>query len=159
MRRAAILAATAALVSCAALSAASAASQAGPPGCTADATKKLVHEFAGDFNTGRLTRINRLWAPSPRFQWYSTGEPGRRLGRAAKDRATLVPYLRSRVRVHERILITKLGAGYNSTQNTVDFGGKLVRTADDRPPPRGPQDFKGAADCVSGKPLLIVWSM
>ena len=37
----------------------------------------------------------------------------------------------------------------------VNFSGKVVRSADDIRP-RPPQDFKGAADCVSGRPTLIV---
>jgi hypothetical protein len=164
----ALLAAMAALVSAGALAATGSASQAEPPGCTAAATKALVHEFVGDLNTGRLARIDQLWAPAPRFQWYSALPPGGRGGPASKNRATLIPYLRTRVRVHERILITRLVAGYNPIQNTVDFGGKLIRTADDIKPrlvpgPNGLRpirhDFKGAADCVSRRPLLIVWSM
>jgi hypothetical protein len=99
-----------------------------------------------------------MWAPAPRFQWFSTGPPGARLGERAKDRSTLVKYFRTRVRARERIHLTLLGAGYDPAQNVVNFGGKLVRTARDIRP-RGPQDFKGAADCVSGPPRLIVWSM
>jgi hypothetical protein len=134
-------------------------------GCTAEATKALVHRFVGDLNTGRLTAIDRLWAPAPRFQWFSTPS---RSGNASKDRATLISYIRTRVREHERILLTVLGAGYDPRRHDVDFGGKLIRSANDMAPElvRGPRGlrpirrpFKGAADCVSGKPLLIVWSM
>jgi hypothetical protein len=63
-----------------------------------------------------------------------------------------------RVRVHEPLRFTALRAGYDPGKEIVNFSGKLVRRADDirrRPP----QDFKGAADCVSGRPTLIVWSM
>jgi hypothetical protein len=133
--------------------------------CTAGATEALVHQFVGDFNTRRLARIDRLWAPAPRFQWYSTPS---RSGDASKKRATLIAYLRTRVREHERILLTQLGAGYDPRRKIVDFGGKLTRSADDIRPqlvhgPHGPRPiqhpFKGAADCVSGHPVLIVWSM
>jgi hypothetical protein len=62
------------------------------------------------------------------------------------------------VRVHERIRLTQLGAGYAATRDIVNFGGKLVRSADDIRS-RAPQDFKGTADCVSGRPVFIVWSM
>ena len=48
-------------------------------GCTAAATKALVHQFVGDFNTSRVARIDQLWAPTPRFQWYSTIGAGERL--------------------------------------------------------------------------------
>ena len=128
------------------------------PGCTAEATKGLVEKFARNYSSGRVAVIVRLWAPEPRFQWFSTGPPGARLGGRAYDHATLAAYFRKRVRLHERIQIVQVAAGYDSARNIVHFAGKLVRSADDlRPTP--PHDFKGAADCVSGKPSLIVWSM
>lgn len=139
-----------------------------PAGCTAAATRALVHTFVGDFNTGRLRAIDELWAPAPRFQWYSTGGRGSRLGGDAKDRATLIPYLRDRAETHERILLVRLAAGYDARRNIANFGGKLIRSADDITPrlvsgPNGRRpirhDFKGAADCVSGHLRLIVWSM
>jgi hypothetical protein len=127
-------------------------------GCTADTTKALVYTFVGRYDNGRVKTINRLWAPEPRFQWYSTGPPGARLGRSAYNRATLAAYFRARVRVHERIRLTELRAGYDPRRRIVNFAGKLVRSADDLRA-RPPHDFKGAADCVSGRPSLIVWSM
>jgi hypothetical protein len=131
------------------------------PGCTAVTTQALIRTFVSDLNTGRLEAVNRLWAPAPRFQWYSTGAPGRRTGPKAKVRATLIPYLRGRVKMHERIKLVRLGAGYDPARRLVDFGGKLLRNADDIAPRQRSivHDFKGAADCISGRPLLIVWSM
>jgi len=105
-----------------------------------------------------VATIDRLWAPEPRFHWFSTGPPGARLGSRAYDRMTLAAYFRARVRVHERIRLTELGAGYDSRRNLVHFRGKLVRRADDLRP-RPSHVFKGAADCESGRPWLIVWSM
>ena len=133
--------------------------QAGPqaPRCTAEATKALIRSFVADYNTGRLATIDRLWAPAGRFQWFSSSPPGARLGPRAYDRTTLISYFRGRVREHERILITKLGAGYDPKRNIVNFGGKVMRRADGMKP--RVLDFKGAADCVSGHPSLIVWSM
>jgi hypothetical protein len=128
-------------------------------GCTTQATKALVQRFVNDYSSGRVALINRFWAPAPRFHWFSAGSPGARLGPRAYDRSTLAAYFRARVHVHERIRLTELRVGYDPKRNIVNFSGKLVRTADDRPPPRAPQDFKGAADCLSGHPLLIVWSM
>jgi hypothetical protein len=127
-------------------------------GCTATATKALVRTFVRSYGEGRVAAIDRLWAPAPRFQWFSTGPPGARLGSRAYDRATLAGYFRTRVRVHERIRLTRLGAGYDPRRHLVRFAGKLVRSADDLRP-RPPQAFKGAADCVAGRPTLIVWSM
>jgi len=127
-------------------------------GCTADATKSLVHAFVTDYGRGRVAAIDRMWAPAGRFRWYSTGSPGQRLGQAAHRRDTLAAYFRTRARRHERIRITQLGAGYDPNRAIVNFGGKLVRSADDLPPTAA-HDFKGAADCLSGAPRLIVWSM
>ena len=127
--------------------------------CTADATRVLVRSFARDYSAGRVAAINRMWAPAPRFQWFSTGKPGERSGRPAHVRSTLARYFRSRAKVHERLRLTELGAGYDPARDIVDFGGKLVRSADDIRRRRPPHDFKGAADCVAGRPMLIVWSM
>jgi hypothetical protein len=128
-------------------------------GCTADATRTLVQSFVRDYSGGRVAVINRMWAPAPRFQWFSTGKPGERAGAPSRVRSTLARYFRSRVRVHERLRLTKLGAGYDPARDIVHFGGKVVRSADDIRPRRPPHDFKGAADCVAGRPMLIVWSM
>ena len=132
--------------------------QASEARCTATATKALVRTFVRSYGEGRVAAIDRLWAPAPRFRWFSTGPPGTRLGRAAYERGTLAGYFRARVRVHERIALIRLVAGYDPRRNLVHFSGKLVRRADDLRA-RPPQDFKGAADCVAGRPTLIVWSM
>jgi hypothetical protein len=128
-------------------------------GCTADATIALVRVFVASYSKGRLARLEAFWAPAGRFHWFSTGPPGKRLGRSAYDRSTLEAYFRMRVLAHERIRLVEVRAGYSAARDLVDFSGKLIRSADDRPAPRAPQDFKGAADCVSGSPRLIVWSM
>jgi hypothetical protein len=128
-------------------------------GCTADATRALVQSFVRNYSAGRVAVINRMWALEPRFQWFSSGKPGARLGRPAHVRSTLARYFRSRIRVHERLRLTELGAGYDPARDIVNFAGKLVRSADDIRPRRPPHDFKGAADCVSDRPMLIVWSM
>jgi hypothetical protein len=127
--------------------------------CSADATRVLVHSFVRNYSAGRVAAINRMWAPVPRFQWFSTRRPGARLGRAAYVRSTLARYFRLRVRVHERLRLTELGAGYDPARDIVNFGGKLVRSADDIRQRQPPQNFKGGADHVSGRPTLIVWSM
>ena len=135
------------------------AAQTRASACTADATRALVHSFARSYSAGRVAVINRMWAPEPRFQWFSTGKPGARLGPPAYVRSTLARYFRSRVRVHERLRLTELRARLDPTRGIVNFSGKLVRSADDIRLRRPPHDFKGAADCVAGRPMLIVWSM
>src|SRR5919201_5855970 len=120
--------------------------------CTADTTKPLIQAFVRNYGDGRVGVINRMWAPEPRFRWFSSGEPGARLGPPAHVRSTLARYFQSRVRVHERLRLTELRARYESQRRIVHFSGKLVRSADDIRPRRLPHDFKGAADCVSGGP-------
>ena len=128
--------------------------------CTAGTTKALIRAFVRNYGAGRVRIIVRMWAPEPRFRWFSSGKPGARLGPPAYVRSTLAGYFRSRIRVHERLRLTELRAGYDPATRIVNFSGKLVRSADDiRRRPRPPHDFKGAADCVSGRPTLIVWSM
>src|ERR671925_899081 len=126
--------------------------------CTAGTTKTLIQAFTRNYSAGHVAVINRMWAPEPRFRWFSSAKPGARFGPAAYVRSTLARYFRSRIRVHEGLHITELRARYEPRRKIVNFFGKLVRSADDIPS-RPPQDFKGAADCVSGRPTLIVWSM
>ena len=125
-------------------------------GCSAEATEALIRKFVVRYNRGDVAAIDRMWATA-RFGWFSTIRPGARLGSAANDRATLAAYFRARVRVHERLRVTRLGAGYDPSRHIVNFAGKLVRSADDLRPTL--HDFKGATDCSSGGPILIVWSM
>jgi hypothetical protein len=153
-----VVAAATATTSGASLTTASERTQISAGGCTVASTTQLVHVFVANFNRGRVEAAARLWAPAPRFQWYSTTQPGRRLGSRSKDRSTLVAYFRSRARLHEKMRLTKFAAGYDPKRNEVNFGGKLIRSADDAPRPPKERDFKGAADCISGRPSLIVWS-
>ncbi len=127
-------------------------------GCNAPTTKTLVQTFVRDYNAGEVSAIDRLWAREPYFQWFSSGAPGARLGPTAYNRTTLAAYFRARVRAQERLRLTELHTGYDRARNIVNFSGKLVRSAADLPTPLS-HDFKGAADCISGKPTLIVWSM
>jgi hypothetical protein len=127
--------------------------------CTTGATKALIRTFVDGYARGHVAAIDRFFAPAPRFLWFSTIAPGRRLGEASTKRSTLASYFRTRVKRHERLRIITLRAGYDPQREIVNFSGKLVRKADDaRPSPR-PKDFKGAADCVDGTPKIIVWSM
>lgn len=127
-------------------------------GCTAAATTQLAHAFVANLNRGNIEAAVRVWAPAPRFQWYSTTRPGTRLGNRSKDRSTLASYFGSRARMHEKIRLTEFGAGYDPKRNIVNFGGKLIRSADDASGTPKQRDFKGAADCKSGHASLIVWS-
>ena len=140
------------------MSAVPAWSQPSPGACSASATRTLVRSFVSNYSRGRVATIDRFFAPATRFLWFSSGSPGARLGPPSHVRATLAAYFRARVRVHERLRLTALRAGYDPAREIVNFGGKLVRSADDIRS-RRPHDFKGAADCRAGVPRFIVWSM
>jgi hypothetical protein len=127
-------------------------------GCTAASTTRLVYGFVASFNRGRIEAADRAWAPAPRFQWYSTTQPGKRLGSSSMDRSTLASYFRSRARMHEKIQLTQFHAGYDPKRDIVNFAGKLIRRADDASRTPKQRLFKGAADCKSANPSLIVWS-
>ena len=126
--------------------------------CDANGATGLVRRFVVAFNHGQARAAAKTWAQEPAFQWFSASSPGRRLGPAAYDRATLASYFRSRARVHELLKITQFNAAYDPNRNIVNFSGKLIRTS--RNVASAPaSDFKGAAACLDGKPTLIVWSM
>ena len=44
--------------------------------CTAATTKALVRTFAADYSRGRVAAIDRMFAPEPYFQWFSSSAPG-----------------------------------------------------------------------------------
>ncbi len=136
----------------------SAAAAQSTAACNAATTKALVRTFAADYSKGRVAAIDRMFAPEPYFQWFSSNaRGGSRLGGKAYDRTTLAAYFRARARVHERIVLARLSAKYDPNRNLVNFGGELLRSADDAPAARHP--FKGAAACRPGGPSFIVWSM
>jgi hypothetical protein len=130
-------------------------------GCSTSSVKSTVRAFASAYDRGRASIAERYFAPEPTFEWFSTGPPGSRLGAPARDRATLRAYLAARARLHEKLSITVLDAGYDSRRRDFDFGGKLIRTSDDHAAATAgrPQDFKGSAVCRGGRPVLFVWSM
>ena len=62
------------------------------------------HGFVA-FDRGDYAKLDSLFATKPDFQWYSSPPPGRRLGRAAGDRDTLIPYIRRRHARHDRLCL------------------------------------------------------
>jgi hypothetical protein len=126
--------------------------------------RTLVGRFFAGFAAGNTSRLDALFAAddgdgdagTPSFQWYSTDGPGRRLGRAAADRATLMPYFASRHRLGERLRLIWLSRGVNAN-GYFHFQFKLVRQARDLRPTRF--DGKGAATCAGTRARIAVWSM
>jgi hypothetical protein len=117
--------------------------------CTAADGKDVVRSFAGAWNRGDVAGAASMWARKPEFKWLSGPN---RLGPRAYDRSTLRSYIRSRVRLHERLRIVALRARYEAARNIVNFSGMLSRGGPAKP-------FKGAVTCSTPEPLLIVWSM
>jgi hypothetical protein len=126
--------------------------------CTARETRTAVRRFVAEFNRGDLRALDRRFAPAERFEWYSTSAPGERFNDAAKDRATLIPYLKARHAKHERLTLRSLkynGAGESKYGN---FEFTLTRRADDLR--AAPYSGKGAAWCHRrAADELFVWSM
>jgi hypothetical protein len=125
-----------------------AATLSGAP-CAQSNGLAAVRAFASAWDRGDVASATALWAREPAFQWLSG--PGR-YGSAAYERSTLIRYVRSRARLHERLRIVTLRGGYDPRRNIFNFSGMLSRGGLVKP-------FKGALTCVEPRALLIVWSM
>jgi hypothetical protein len=66
----------------------------GTEACTADATKALIQSFVRGYAAGHVAAIDRMFAPAPRFAWFSAGKPQSRLGMPSHARSTLAAYFR-----------------------------------------------------------------
>ena len=139
-----------------ALLAASSSPAASSRDCTASEGRLLVVGFIRAFDAGRTTRLDRLFATEPAFQWYSTGKPGARLGRAAYDRSTLMRYFAARHRRGERLRLLWMSRGGNAN-GYFHFGFHLLRQARDLPPTA--YEGKGAAVCSESGARIAVWSV
>jgi hypothetical protein len=131
-----------------------------PATCTASEVETLVGRFVEAFNAGDTAALDRLFAPEPAFEWYSTGGPGERLDPIARDRPSLLPYFTARHARGERLDLRSLTFNGNTTGSRTygNFVYSLVRSADDLEPTdyRG----KGAALCYRNRAdELFVWSM
>jgi hypothetical protein len=157
MRAGAGVAALAAAAALAAL-AAPAAEPAGATACRQAPTRDVVERFLGRLAAGDVRSADRLFAAIGVFRWYSTTAPGARLGRAAYVRESLRTYLEARVRAGERLRLVRFRFTQADDESSLGhFNGALRRSARGFPPRT--YLFKGAAECSSGEPLLVVWSM
>jgi hypothetical protein len=146
----------AALVAALALVSLSAPAQAAS--CRSDSTKRVVVQFLRAFNAGDTRKADRFFASIGVFRWYSTTAPGTRIGQAAYRRETLRPYLERRARAREQLQLLQFRfSGVDGGSSLGHFSGSVRRSA------RGftPRTFllRGAAECASGDPLLVLWSM
>jgi hypothetical protein len=126
------------------------------PICTAAGTVGVVKGFFAALSAGRVEDLDAFFAPAGRFQWYANSvPPGLRLTGAAKDRGSLLGYLKGRQARHERITVDAVDFnGYRAADRTGHFAMLLRRTADDI---RGRQLLggKGAVDCDSRRLMVV----
>jgi hypothetical protein len=129
----------------------------GPSACTATATTALLKGFFAALSAGRVRDLDAFFAPASRFRWYANGvRPALRLNSTARDRGSLVDYLRRRQAKHERIKVDAVDFnGYRAADRTAHFAMRLRRSADDIP--GGPQLLggKGAVDCDSARLMVV----
>jgi hypothetical protein len=133
--------------------------------CSPEEAQQVVAHFTRAFNVGKIARLDNLFAKddhdgdvaTPSFQWYSTGPPGARFGRAAEKRSTLMRYFRKRHRQGERLYLLWMSRGGNDGDGYFSFGFHVRRQA------RGlrPTAFegKGAVICSNSAAQIAVWSV
>lgn len=132
---------------------------AGTDPCGRASTREVVRELVADFGTGRIEHLDSLFAPEPDFQWYSSPNPGRRMGRAARRRSTLASYFRAR-QAHRDRLVLRAFHLTGDGRRWSDFWVELWRSASDfRRGHRFATSAKGAVACREGEPHLIVLSL
>jgi hypothetical protein len=116
---------------------------------------RVVARFVRAFNSRNVPALDRVFAPAASFNWYSTGKPGTRLGRAAYDRATLMAYFRARQRQGERMRLVWISRGGNSN-GYGHFGFHVERRARGLAPTV--YEGKGAIICAASGDTISVWS-
>jgi hypothetical protein len=146
----------AALTTTALLAPAATPSDAAERAC-ARATTALVPRWIDAYNSGNVRQLDKIFAPTGVFVWYSSPTPGLRLKTAAKDRSTLMPYFLGRHRAGDRLRIVHWK--FNSRRARDDEGGfefTLRRRARDY---RGGRPFtlhgKGAIACARRQITVI----
>lgn len=157
-----ILAMCAALLCVTLIGYATGRSDAAPPTDTSPCSKRVTVEafdaFIGAFNRGDGEALDALFAEQPEFEWYSSPRPGRRLGRAAKNRDTLVAYFASRHEKKDRMHLRS----FHFTGNSPHYSNFWFQTARRAVGFRGGEWYrtggKGAAICVDGQAQIIVMS-
>lgn len=126
---------------------------AGGARCDVAAVRAKLAAFVRAYNLGDARRLDRLFSHE-RYVWYSSGRPGIRRGRDARNRDTLLRYFRERHRRGDRLaLVAWRFNGYASELGHFELAAR--RRADDF---RGGRWFaiagKGALDC-SRPPVTI----
>lgn len=124
--------------------------------CDVAALTATLARFVSAYNGGSLARLESLFSKRPRFVWYSSGEPGVRLGGEASKRKTLMAYFKGRHGRGDRLrVLTHRFNGYDSQRRLGHFEFRAERRADDFQDGRWfSLGGKGALDC-SKPPIKI----
>jgi hypothetical protein len=116
----------------------------------------VAGSFLTAFNKGDYEKLDSLFAEEPAFVEFATSGPGRRVGRAAHQRSTLIDYFRARHAKHDKFHLL----GYKTNGNShrwSNFSLELRRSAAGV---RNGAWFdvigKGAAVCEGDLPRLIL---
>src|SRR3954470_15455421 len=112
------------------------------PGCSKEVAIHLASTVIAAFNRGDARTIDRVVAPEPAFEWFSTRS---RLGLESRDRSTLASYVRLRHRHHERWIPVSL------------WPLRLTHVADDMR--RTTRNGKFDTICARGHTWIFVWSV
>jgi hypothetical protein len=124
--------------------------------CAAGEAHAVVERFVRVFNARNIPALDRVFAPTPSFNWYSTGGPGVRLGPAAYNRSTLLPYFRARHRTGERLRLVRFQGGGNASGYS-HFQFRIERRTRTLAPTV--YQGKGAAICAASGNTISVWSV
>ena len=124
--------------------------------CAPGDAQRVVQRYVRAFNAWNVPALDRAFAPAAYFNWFSTGAPGRRLGPAAYDRSTLVPYFRARHRAGEHLRLVRFSGGgnangYSHFQFFIERRARALRPT--------VYEGKGAAICAASGDSISVWSV
>jgi hypothetical protein len=129
--------------------------------CSRAEVGQVVSKFAAAFNRGDGRTLARVVAREPRFQWYSTDAPGKRLGPAAGNRKTLGAYFARRHAAGERLRLVRVKVNGNTDGGGGPYGNfefDAMRSAHDLA--STPYNGKGAVYCFRDRAdMIFVWSM
>jgi hypothetical protein len=117
-------------------------------GCTPAGVAVLMRALIKAWNAGNARAVDRLFAPTPAFKWFSMGGPEDRRGKDAEKRSTIRAFVRKRHRRHDRMTLVMV-------QGNLRF---LVRRRADDYHPRNLIQGKGAAICRHRPWRFIAWS-
>ena len=134
-------------------------SLAEPPSrnCSRTHAVSVFKGFLRSYKQGDFLASDKAIAKEPRFQWYSVSKsPGRRTGKEAHSRDTLLRYfLRRQSLQHERLRLLSVKTSTDRAwHGGFDFSFRLRRLADDLPAKGRLHHGKAAVRCK-----IIVWSM